>query len=282
MLMELKNVNYIYGIGSGYEKHAVKNLNLRIGPGEFIGVVGHTGSGKSTLARLLNGLEKPTSGQVCYHGIDIHNKDFHRKELRSKVGLVFQYPEHQLFEVSVIKDVEFGPRNIGLKPLEVELRAYNALKLTGIGEELIDASPHALSGGQKRRVAIAGVLAMEPEILILDEPTAGLDPQERTEILELLERLHQEQGLTILLISHSMEDVARYADRILVMRQGELVLDGPPARIFRYEEELQAIGLNVPESIGILHQLQKHGMTGGEDCVTAEEAAAAIAAWIRK
>ena len=195
MSIELKNVNYIYGVGSGQEKHALKNINLKICDGEFIGLVGHTGSGKSTLTQLLNGLERATSGDIYYNGQNIYEKNFNMRELRGKVGLVFQYPEHQLFETSVIEDVQFGPKNLGLDNLEVELRSYEALKLVGIGEELIDTSPFALSGGQKRRVAIAGVLAMQPEVLVLDEPIAGLDPAGRDEILSLLKELHQKKNI---------------------------------------------------------------------------------------
>lgn len=282
MTMKLENVNYIYGIGSGYEKHAIKNITLDIHDGEFLGVVGHTGSGKSTLAKLLNGLEKPTSGDIYYNGQNISSQSFSNKELRRKVGLVFQYPEHQLFEVSVLKDVEFGPKNLGLSQLETELCAYEALKMAGVDEELIDSSPHALSGGQKRRVAIAGVLAMKPDILILDEPTAGLDPCGREEILELLKKLHREKGITIILVSHSMEDIARYAERILVLKEGEMALDGPPQKVFRYERELKVIGLGVPQSASVIHSLQQRGMPARKECITPEEAADAIAGWIQK
>ena len=243
-------------------------------------MVGHTGSGKSTLVQLLNGLEKPTSGRVLYNENDISAKDFSLKELRSKVGLVLQYPEHQLFEVSVIKDVEFGPRNLGLENLEVERRSFQALKMVGISDDLLDVSPHTLSGGQKRRVAIAGVLAMEPEILVLDEPTAGLDPKGRDEILGLLQKLHQEQKTTIVLVSHSMEDVARYAGRVLVMNQGKLVLDGTPQSIFQYDEELSQIGLDVPQSVKVLRMLQRSGAKVDCHAITPEEAVEEIVTWL--
>lgn len=282
MSMRLENVNYIYGSGSGYEKHALKDINLEIQDGEFIGVVGHTGSGKSTLTQLLNGLEKPTSGKIFYNDRDILGKEFSLRELRGKVGLVFQYPEHQLFEISVIKDVEFGPRNLGLSNLEIERRSYQALKMVGIGDELLDVSPHSLSGGQKRRVAIAGVLAMQPEILILDEPTAGLDPRGRDEILDLVQRLHQEKRITILLISHSMDDVAKYAQRVIVLNQGKLVLDGTPRSIFQYEEELSKIGLGVPQSTRIMHLLGRAGAAVNTDAITPEEAADSIVRWIKE
>lgn len=281
MSIRLENVNFIYGIGSGYEKHALKNISLEIQDGEFIGIVGHTGSGKSTLVQLLNGLEKPTSGSVFYNGQDIQEKDFSLKELRSRVGLVFQYPEHQLFEISVIQDVEFGPRNLGLENLEVERRSFAALRQVGISDDLLDVSPLALSGGQKRRVAIAGVLAMEPEMLILDEPTAGLDPAGREEILGLLKKLHRERNITILLVSHSMEDVARYADRVIVMNQGELVLDGAPERVFQYEEELRKIGLGVPQAAHILHMLRARGVPVEAGAITPEEAVEEIAKYLQ-
>ena len=276
MSIELNNVNYIYGIGSGQEKRALKDINLKIGDGEFIGLVGHTGSGKSTLTQLLNGLEKATSGDIYYNGQNIYDKSFNMRELRGKVGLVFQYPEHQLFETSVIADVQFGPKNLGLDNLDVELRSYEALKLVGIDEELIDTSPFALSGGQKRRVAIAGVLAMQPEVLVLDEPMAGLDPAGRDEILSLLKKLHQEKNLTIILVSHSMDDIAQYADRVLVMNHGELILDGKPRSIFEYEDELEKIGLGVPQATSVIHRLRKAGIHIDKECITAEESAQAI------
>ena len=276
MSIELKDVNYIYGMGSGQEKHALKNINVKIGDGEFIGLVGHTGSGKSTLTQLLNGLEKATSGEIYYNGQNIYDKDFNMRELRGNVGLVFQYPEHQLFETSVIADVQFGPKNLGLDNLEVELRSYDALKLVGIDEELIDTSPFALSGGQKRRVAIAGVLAMQPQVLVLDEPMAGLDPAGRDEILSLLKNLHETKDITIILVSHSMDDIAEYADRVLVMNHGELILDGEPRKIFEYEEELEKIGLGVPQAASVIHQLRKAGIQIEKECITAKETADAI------
>ena len=282
MSIQLENVNYIYGEGSGQEKWALKNINLTLHNNEFVGIVGHTGSGKSTLTQLLNGLEKPSSGQILYNGQDIQAEDFSKKELRRKVGLVFQYPEHQLFEVSVIKDVEFGPRNLGLTNLEVEKRSFDALKQVGISDDLLDVAPFALSGGQKRRVAIAGVLAMQPEVLILDEPTAGLDPAGRTEILELLQRLHRENNIAVILVSHSMDDVARYAERILVMNQGELVLDGAPEKVFRYRKELREIGLDVPQSANILYELRDRGMDIDINGITPEQAAQNIADYLRR
>ena len=286
MGIRFENVNFIYGMGSGYEKQALKNVSFSVEEGEFVGLVGHTGSGKSTLIHLMNGLEKPTSGTVYYNGKDIHgqgkNQGAFLKELRSKVGVVFQYPENQLFEVSVIEDVKFGPKNLGLSNLEVEKRSFDALKLVGIEDDLLDVSPHTLSGGQKRRVAIAGVLAMEPEVLILDEPTAGLDPAGRDEMFALLKKLRQERETTIVLVSHSMDDVAKYADRILVMNQGKLVLDGTPRQVFAYEEELCRIGLGVPEATRVLHLLKAAGADLDENGITPEEAAERIACWIKK
>ena len=282
MSIRLENVNYIYGEGSGQEKWALKNINLAFHDREFIGIVGHTGSGKSTLTQLLNGLEKPSSGTIYYNDEDIQADGYERRKLRQKVGLVFQYPEHQLFEVSVIKDVEFGPRNLGLSNLDVEKRSFDALKQVGLSDDLLDVAPFALSGGQKRRVAIAGVLAMQPEVLILDEPTAGLDPAGRTEILELLKKLHEENNITVILVSHSMDDVARYAGRILVMNQGELVLDGEPQKVFRYRDELRKIGLDVPQSTNILYELRDRGMAVGTEGITPEQAAECIADSLRR
>lgn len=281
MGMRLQHVNFIYGLGSGQEYPALHDINLEIHDGEFIGMVGHSGSGKSTLIQLLNGLEKASSGEILYDGKNIYDKDFSLKDLRGKIGLVFQYPEHQLFETSVIQDVEYGPGNLGLDQLEVELRSFRALKQVGIGEDLLDVSPLTLSGGQKRRVAIAGVLAMEPEILILDEPMAGLDPVGRTEILQLLAQIHREKQITVILVSHSMDDVAQYADRILVMNDGKLVLDGPPRQIFRYEEELRQIGLDVPQPTALLHRLAKETTGLRSDGITVKESVNAILDWLK-
>ena len=222
MLLIADHISYVYSAGTAYEKKALNDVSLTINKGEFIGIIGHTGSGKSTLIQHFNGLEKATSGTIYFNGQDIYDKDFNMKSLRSKVGLVFQYPEHQLFETTVLEDVKFGPKNLGLDKIEIDLRAFEAIKQVGLSEKCYDASPFELSGGQKRRVAIAGVLAMKPEILILDEPTAGLDPRGRDEILDQIAKLHKE-GLTVILVSHSMEDVAKYVDRLLVMNAGELV-----------------------------------------------------------
>lgn len=280
MSLILNHINFSYGVGSGQECQVLHDINLEIKDGEFIGLVGHSGSGKSTLVQLLNGLERAGSGEIYYNGQDIYDKDFSLQSLRRKVGLVFQYPEQQLFESSVIQDVEFGPKNLGLDQLQVELRSFQALKQLGIGDDLLDVSPLTLSGGQKRRVAIAGVLAMEPEILILDEPTAGLDPMGRENILELLAEIHRNRHITIILVSHNMDDVARYADRILVMNQGKLVLDGAPAKVFQYEEELRSIGLGVPQATALLHQLAQKTEGLRRTCITVEETVASISDWI--
>lgn len=281
MSLILNKVSYIYGKDTAYEKQALKNINLIIEDGEFIGLIGHTGSGKSTLIQHLNGLLKATEGEIYYNGQDIYDKDYSKKELRNKVGLVFQYPEHQLFETSVIKDVEYGPRNQGLSGLEVDLRSYEALKQVGIGEELIDASPFELSGGQKRRVAIAGVLAMQPEVLILDEPTAGLDPKGRNEILSQIAKLHRERNITVILVSHSMEDVAKYVDRILVMNRGEIFLDGNPRKIFSYYKELEEIGLAAPQVTYVMQGLKERGFLVDTGAITVSEARDAILSMLK-
>lgn len=281
MSIVLQNVSYTYRSDGGNVTQALSDINLEIHEGEFLAIVGHTGSGKSTLIQLLNGLERATQGQIFFQGKDIYSKDFSMKELRCKVGMVFQYPENQLFEATVIKDVEFGPRNMGQDMLQIELNSFQALKDVGIGEELLDASVLALSGGQKRRVAIAGVLAMRPEFLVLDEPMAGLDPVGRREIFALLQKLHKERGITIVFVSHSMEDAAEYADRVVVMNQGKIVLDGPPRKIFRYEKELEQIGLGVPQATRLIHRLAEQGAQIEKDCLTVEESAAAILNWLQ-
>lgn len=254
----------------------MRNLSLEIGSNELIGLVGQTGSGKSTLLQLLNGLERPWEGRVLLDGRDVAAKDFSRKELCGRVGLVFQYPEHQLFGATVVEDVQFGPRNLGWEPLEVELSAFQALKDVGIGEDLLDVSPLALSGGQKRRVALAGVLAMKPEYLILDEPMAGLDPAGRREVFQMLLKLHRERNMSILFVSHSMEDVAEYAERVIVMHQGKVVLDGAARQIFRFEKELEQIGLRIPQTARFMHRLRDGGFPLKEECITPQEAVECI------
>ena len=276
--MSIKTVNlcHVYGQGTALEQYALKDVNLEIGDGQFIGLIGHTGSGKSTLIQHFNGLLKATSGDLLYNGESIYAPGYDMKQLRSRVGLVFQYPEHQLFEVDVFSDVCFGPRNQGLPEEEVKERAREAMALVGMDESFYEQSPFELSGGQKRRVAIAGVLAMHPEVLILDEPTAGLDPRGRDEILGQIEKLHRERGMTIILVSHSMEDVARYADRLIVMNHGEKIFDDTPRNVFRHYRELEAIGLAAPQVTYIVQALRREGIPIDDSLITVEEARDAI------
>lgn len=272
MLMELKNVTYTYSPGTVHEVHAIKDVNVKIGKGEFIGIIGHTGSGKSTLIQHFNGLMKPTEGQVLFEGRDIWENGYNLKRLRSEVGLVFQYPEHQLFEIDVLTDVCFGPKNLGLSEDEAKVKAREALMQVGVSEELFVKSPFELSGGQKRRVAIAGVLAMDPQVLILDEPTAGLDPKGRDEILEQIRYLHEERGITILLVSHSMEDVARYADRLIVINDSHIAFDDTPKAVFKHYKELESMGLAAPQVTYIMHALRAKGLDVDLEATTVEEA----------
>lgn len=281
MSIEIKNVNYLYSQGTSYEMHALKNVNLEIPDGQFVGLIGHTGSGKSTLTQHLNGLVKATSGHIYYNGEDIYDEKFSMKKLRSKVGLVFQYPEHQLFETEVLADVCFGPKNLGFTKEEAEEKAKAALRMVGMGEEYDKSSPFELSGGQKRRVAIAGVLAMDPEVLILDEPTAGLDPRGRDEVLDQVSALQRSRGITVILVSHSMEDVAKYVDRLIVMNQGEVRFDGRPVEVFRHYKELEEIGLAAPQTTYLMQELKKQGADVNTDATTVEEAADAIEAWLK-
>ncbi len=276
MSILLNEVEYVYGKNTAFEKVALYGVNLTIEDGEFIGLIGHTGSGKSTLIQHLNGLLAPTSGGVYYNGQDIHDKDFSKKQLRGKVGIVFQYPEHQLFEATVQDDVKFGPKNLGLDPLEVDMRSYEALKQVGIEDDLLDVSPLALSGGQKRRVAIAGVLAMKPEVLILDEPTAGLDPVGREEILQLIQKLHKERGITVIVVSHSMEDMGKYAERLIVMNGGTVAYDGTPGEVFSHYKELERIGLRAPQVTYIMEGLAKRGVKLPHYAIDVSQAADAI------
>ena len=281
MSIEIKNVNYLYSQGTSYEMHALKNVNLEIPDGQFVGLIGHNGSGKSTLTQHLNGLVKATSGHIYYNGEDIYDEKFSMKKLRSKVGLVFQYPEHQLFETEVLADVCFGPKNLGFTKEEAEEKAKAALRMVGMGEEYDKSSPFELSGGQKRRVAIAGVLAMDPEVLILDEPTAGLDPRGRDEVLDQVSALQRSRGITVILVSHSMEDVAKYVDRLIVMNQGEVRFDGRPVEVFHHYKELEEIGLAAPQTTYLMQELKKQGADVNTDATTVEEAADAIEAWLK-
>ena len=282
MSIVLEHVSYTYSPETAYEIHALKDVNLEIPDGQFIGLIGHTGSGKSTLVQHLNGLVRATSGHIYFNGEDIYAKDYDMRRLRGKVGLVFQYPEHQLFEVDVLSEVCFGPKNQGLSPEEAKERAREALRMVGISEEYEKQSPFELSGGQKRRVAIAGVLAMEPEVLILDEPTAGLDPKGRDEILDEISSLHKERGITVILVSHSMEDVAKYVERIIVMNQGEVLHDGAPREVFRHYKELESVGLAAPQVTYIVHTLKDKGFDVDEDATTIEEAKETILEAFRK
>lgn len=276
MAIIIHELEHRYEDGSAGEKVALHDVNIKIEQGEMIGLIGHTGSGKSTLIQHLNGLLKPTSGAVFYDGKDINDSDFSKKKLRSKVGLVFQYPEYQLFESTVIDDVKFGPKNIGMDSLKIDMNSFQALKQVGIGEDLLDVSPLELSGGQKRRVAIAGVLAMEPEVLILDEPTAGLDPSGRDEILDLVAKLHKERNLTVILVSHSMEDVARYVERLIVMNHGTVAFEATPGEVFSHYKELEKIGLMAPQVTYVMEGLARRGVTLPHNAITVQEAVDSI------
>ena len=276
MSMQIENLSYVYGEGTAFEKKALDNVNLELPDGQFIGVIGHTGSGKSTLIQHLNGLLRATHGKIYYNGEDIYREGYDMRGLRSKVGLVFQYPEHQLFEVDVFTDVCFGPKNQGLPKEEVEARALVALHQAGLKEKHYRKSPFELSGGQKRRAAIAGILAMHPEVLVLDEPTAGLDPKGRDEILEQIARLHRERNITVLLVSHSMEDVAKYVDRILVMDDGKIMFDDVPKRVFHHYQELEKIGLAAPQVTYVVKALEAKGWKIDTDATTVEEARSAV------
>ncbi|MBR6664745.1 MAG: energy-coupling factor transporter ATPase [Lachnospiraceae bacterium] len=272
MTLIVDHVNYIYDPDSPLAHKALDDICLTIPDGQFIGIIGHTGSGKSTLVQHLNGLVTATEGHIYFDGEDIYDKDFDKKKLRSQVGLVFQYPEHQLFEIDVFSDVCFGPKNLGLERKEVELRSYEALRQVGFPDELFYQSPFDLSGGQKRRVAIAGVLAMKPKVLILDEPTAGLDPQGREEILGLIKRLQKETGITIILVSHSMEDVAEYVERIIVMNKGKVMYDDVPKEVFKHHKELEEVGLAAPQVTYIMEALREKGLAVSKEATTVEEA----------
>ena len=282
MAIQVEDLCYTYGEGTALERQALKHVSFEIQDGEFVGLIGHTGSGKSTLIQHLNGLIKPTSGDIKYQGVSIYSQGYKLKDLRSKVGLVFQYPEHQLFEVNVLQDVCFGPKNQGLDRRDIELRAFEALRNVGFPEELFYQPPFDLSGGQKRRVAIAGVLAMKPDVLILDEPTAGLDPAGRDEILGLVSKMHRELGITILLVSHSMEDVAEYVDRIIVMNHGAVMFDALPKQVFAHYKELEAVGLAAPQVTYLVHELAERGLPVDTQATTAREAAQTILSALRE
>ena len=271
--IQTEGLTYRYGIGTPFEKTAVDHVDLEIEAGSFVGIIGHTGSGKSTLIQHLNGLLRPTEGKVLLDGVDIWADKSKMRQMRFRVGLVFQYPEYQIFEETVAKDIAFGPRNMGLAEEEVQARVRETAAIVGLSEEILKQSPFLLSGGQKRRVAIAGVMAMRPEVLILDEPTAGLDPRGREEILQEIQAYRNQTGATILLVSHSMEDVAKYVDRLIVMNQGEKMLDGTPQEVFRHYKELEAVGLAAPQVTYVMHDLKEKGFEVSADAATVEEAA---------
>lgn len=275
-ILKLEHVNYVYSQGTAYEKHALKDINLEICEGQFVGIIGHTGSGKSTLIQHLNGLIKATDGALYYNGENIYGEKYNLRQLRNNVGLVFQYPEHQLFEIDVLTDVCFGPKNQGLSEAECKERALEALKLVGLPEKYYEVSPFELSGGQKRRVAIAGVLAMKPKVLVLDEPTAGLDPKGRDEILDQIAYLQKAGNLTVILVSHSMEDIAKYVDRIVVMNKGSKMFDDEPKKVFAHYKELEKVGLAAPQVTYMMHALAEKGMQVNTEATTIEEAVETI------
>ncbi len=278
MSITINHLTHIYNAGTTFEKKALDDVSLEIQDGEFIGLIGHTGSGKSTLIQHLNGLVAPTSGEILLNGENIHQDKNRLKEVRRRVGLVFQYPEHQLFEMTVYKDVAFGPTNLKFSEDKIRKNTISALEAVGLGEEYYDQSPFDLSGGQKRRTAIAGILAMEPEVLILDEPTAGLDPKGREEILSLIQEMHQKRKMTVILVSHSMEDVAKMAERIVVMHQGKVVMNGTPKEIFSCVEELEKMGLAAPQVSYVVRALREKGFPISPDIFTVEEAKNALLA----
>ena len=275
-VIETRNLTYTYSPGTPFEKTAMKDVSLSVERGDFIGVIGHTGSGKSTLVQHLNGLLRPTSGQVLLEGKDIWEEPKKIREVRFRVGMVFQYPEHQLFEETVYKDISFGPRNMGLPEEEIDERVRRAAAFVGLKTELLEKSPFVLSGGEKRRAAIAGVMAMQPEVLILDEPTAGLDPKGRDLVLEQVAAYQKENGTTVLLVSHSMEDIARVAKTVLVMNGGQVAMYAPTPEVFSRAEELRAIGLAIPSVTRIFMGLREKGYPVGENVYTVEQAAARL------
>lgn len=281
-ILELKNVCYTYGTGTPFEKKAVNDVSFSVNKGELIGIIGHTGSGKSTLVQMLNGLMKPTSGQVLLDGVDIWDKPKEIRKIRFKVGMVFQYPEYQLFEETVYKDIAFGPTNKGLSAGEIDKEVRRAARFTGLKDELLDKSPFDLSGGEKRRAAIAGVIAMDPDVLVLDEPTAGLDPMGRDVLLSQIIRYHKERQNTVLLVSHSMEDIARVADRIVVMNKSQLVMFDETQRIFARGDELEKIGLRIPQITKIMSQLRKRGVDVPEGILTVDAAVNYLLPLIKK
>jgi len=283
MSIVIEHLNYVYMAGGPYETKALSDVNLTIGDGEFVGLIGHTGSGKSTLVQHLNGLLMPTSGKIMVDGLDLADKATDRRAIRQRVGLVFQYPENQLFEETVEKDIAFGPKNLGLDENEIARRVKDAMRRVALDyDKLHERSVFELSGGQMRRVAIAGVLAMEPQVLVLDEPCAGLDPRGREEILGLIKKLHEEAGTTIVMVSHSMDDVASLAERVIVMNHGEIVMDGVPRDVFSRGEELRSMGLDVPQAVQLAGKLRERGYAVPEGIYLVEEIKAEIEKIVRK
>ena len=279
MSIEVSNLTHIYSPGQPEEQTALDGISFTVEDGSFVGIIGHTGSGKSTLVQHLNGILRPTRGKIYVDGEDITQKNVSLTDIRKKVGLVFQYPEYQLFEETVAKDVAFGPKNLGLPEQQIDMRVRNAIELVGLDyEEIKDVSPFELSGGQKRRVAIAGVIAMQPGVLILDEPTAGLDPKSHDDILKMIDGMRASQQMTTILVSHNMDDVAKMADKVLVIDEGRLAMEGTPQEVFSKGEELTALGLDLPAVTHILMKLKENGIDAGTDTFDVKEAAAAIAA----
>ena len=275
-IIRVKNLTHTYSAGTPFERSAVAGMELEVMPGEFLGIIGHTGSGKSTLIQHLNGLLKPTDGQILLDGTDIWEKPKEIRRVRFQVGLVFQYPEYQLFEETVYKDIAFGPGNMGLPKEEIDRRVRQAAAFVGLSEDMLDKSPFELSGGQKRRVAIAGVIAMEPKVLILDEPTAGLDPAGREKILAQIRAYHKEKGTTVILVSHSMEEIAQNVDRIVVLKGGKRYMDGTPRQVFARAEELEAVGLDVPQVTRVAMALRRRGLPIDTAAYTVEELKSAL------
>lgn len=282
MSIILDNISYCYDNNTNNKRKALNKVSLKIDDGEMVGIIGHTGSGKSTLVQHLNGLIKATNGAYYYNGEDVYSDNYDLKKLRNKVGLVFQYPEYQLFEETVIKDVSYGPTMLGLEQLEIQLRAFESLKLVGIDDDYLDASPMELSGGQKRKVAIAGVLAMKPDVLVLDEPTAGLDPVSRKELLDLVRNLHKETGMTVIIVSHSMEDMAEYVDRLIVMNKGIIKYDDTPQNVFENYEELKQIGLDVPQTAKLINELRNIGYLIPNSDYTIDDTVRVVTEYVRK
>ena len=277
-ILRVDDLTHTYSAGTPFERNAVEHINLTVMPGEFVGIIGHTGSGKSTLIQHLNGLLKPTEGHIYLDGVDIWAKPKEIRKVRFQVGLVFQYPEYQLFEETIYKDIAYGPKNMGLSQAEIDKRVREAAAFVGIGEELLEKSPFELSGGQKRRVAIAGVLAMEPKVLILDEPSAGLDPRGRESIMAQLQNYHEKMGTTVLMVSHSMEEVAKNADRIVVLNGGHNYMEGTPRQVFARTAELEQVGLDVPLVTKIAAELKRRGLAVDDDVYTVEELQAQLLA----